>query len=202
MTQLGGRGGGGGESLLSVLLRVPRLSSAGARGDSHLDLLRGAGVRLRVQTEVGEAGRPGEGTSRLGVILTRGALTTYSSLSHPYQGPECEGLGMDLILSLLVAGDVDEVSAAGADHEQDGHDGEDHEDDESDLAQLYQESDILHVSWTGQSGVRCHYTKPHLGIGEARERTRRPGPRSCRPCSVAGYCPVRRKSLISGPGHP
>ena len=117
MTQLGGGGGGGGESLLSLLLRVPRLSPAWPRSDSHLDLLRGAGVRLRVQTEVGEAGCPGEGASRLGVILTRGHLTTYSSVSHPYQGPECEGLGVNLILSLLVAGDVDEVGAAGADHE-------------------------------------------------------------------------------------
>ena len=153
MTQLGGRGGGGGESLLSLLrslISLVPLSPPGAGGDSHLDLLRGAGVRLRVQTEVGQAGRPGEGASRLGVILTRGALTTYSSVSHPYQGLECEGLGVDLSLSLLVAGDVDEVSAAGADHEQDGHEGEDHEDDESDLAQLYQESDILHVSWTGR----------------------------------------------------
>ena len=72
-------------------------------------------------------------------------ITKSLSVSWHYQAAQAEGLGVDLVLS-LVARDVDEGHAAGDDHKQDGDDGEDHEDDEGSLAQLYQEDDIVHVS--------------------------------------------------------
>ena len=74
MAQLGGGGGGGGQSLLDLPQWLPvcllPLPPSGARGHAHLDLLRGAGVRLRLQAQVGHWPGPGEGAPRLGVLIT------------------------------------------------------------------------------------------------------------------------------------
>ena len=69
MAQLGGGGGGGGESVLSLVSLVP-LTSPGSGRDSDLDLLSGAGVRLRLQTQVGHPSRPAQSSWRLPLILT------------------------------------------------------------------------------------------------------------------------------------
>ena len=54
---------------------------------------------------------------------------------------------MDLVLSPLAVGDVEDGGAAEAQHEQDGDGGKDHEDDEGGLTQLDQEKDVIHISW-------------------------------------------------------